>query len=91
MMLIVFKLSAQDDLIVSHSRFMQKSNPSFMGLNNMNKTGVLYNSIGLVSNQGIESRYFLELFRLTQTIFHLELTCIPIQWIMLDWFIQNLH
>ena len=57
-MLFIFKLSAQDDLIISHSRFMQKSNPSFMGLNNMNKTGVLYNSIGLVSNQGIESRYF---------------------------------
>ena len=49
---------AQDDLIVSRSRFMQKTNPSYLGLNNMNKTGVLYNTIGLVSNQGIESRYF---------------------------------
>tara|TARA_Y100001960_G_C14777535_1_gene884258 strand:- start:3966 stop:4889 length:924 start_codon:yes stop_codon:yes gene_type:complete len=37
---------------------MQKVNPSFMGINNMNKTGVLYNTVGLVSNQGIESRYF---------------------------------
>tara|TARA_B100000767_G_C19738749_1_gene525141 strand:+ start:115 stop:1128 length:1014 start_codon:yes stop_codon:yes gene_type:complete len=52
------KLIAQDDLIISHSRFMQKSNPSFLGVNNMNKTGVLYNSLGFVSNQGIESRYF---------------------------------
>ena len=49
---------AQDDLIVSRSKFMQKTNPSYLGLNNMNKTGVLYNTIGLVSNQGIESRYF---------------------------------
>ncbi|MBL30706.1 MAG: hypothetical protein CMC81_05675 [Flavobacteriaceae bacterium] len=49
---------SQDDLIVSRSRFMQKTNPSYLGLNNMNKTGVLYNTIGLVSNQGIESRYF---------------------------------
>ena len=32
---------AQDDLIVSRSRFMQKTNPSYLGLNNMNKTGVL--------------------------------------------------
>jgi hypothetical protein len=58
LLIFVFKLSAQDDLIISHSRFMQKTNPSFMGINNMNKTGVLYNSVGLVSNQGIESRYF---------------------------------
>ena len=54
----ISSIGAQDDLIVSRSRFMQKTNPSYLGLNNMNKTGVLYNTIGLVSNQGIESRYF---------------------------------
>ena len=37
LLIFVFKLSAQDDLIISHSRFMQKTNPSFMGINNMNK------------------------------------------------------
>ena len=40
LILLASKLSGQDDLIISHSRFMQKSNPSFMGINNMNKTGV---------------------------------------------------
>ncbi len=49
---------AQEDLIVSHSRFMQKVNPSAFGMNNMNKTGVLYNSLGLVGNTNIESKYF---------------------------------
>lgn len=49
---------AQEDIIVSHSRFLQKVNPSAFGMNNMNKTGVLYNSIGLVGNANIESKYF---------------------------------
>ena len=48
----------QEDVIVSHSRFMQKVNPSAFGMNSMNKTGVLYNSLGLVGNTTIESKYF---------------------------------
>lgn len=51
-------LIAQEDIIVSHSRFMQKVNPSAFGMNNMSKTGVLYNSVGLVGNSTIESKYF---------------------------------
>ena len=51
-------MTGQEDLIVSHSRFMQKVNPSFFGMNNMNKTGVLYNSVGLLGNVNIESKYF---------------------------------
>tara|TARA_Y100000389_G_scaffold204221_1_gene255657 strand:+ start:474 stop:1478 length:1005 start_codon:yes stop_codon:yes gene_type:complete len=53
-----FKIYGQEDLIVSHSRFMQKVNPSALGMNNINKTGVLYNSQGMVSNSRIESQYF---------------------------------
>ena len=52
------KMTGQEDLIVSHSRFMQKVNPSAFGMNNINKTGVLYNSQGMVSNSRIESQYF---------------------------------
>jgi hypothetical protein len=37
---------------------MQKVNPSAFGMNSMNKTGVLYNSIGLVGNTNVESKYF---------------------------------
>ena len=48
----------QEDIIVSHSRFMQKVNPSAFGMNNMSKTGVLYNSVGLVGNSTVESKYF---------------------------------
>ena len=49
---------SQEDIIVSHSRFMQKVNPSAFGMNNINKTGVLYNSQGMISNSRIESQYF---------------------------------
>ena len=42
--LIAFSFGwAQEDIIISHSRFMQKVNPSAYGMNNINKTGVLYN------------------------------------------------
>ena len=49
---------AQEDMIISHSRFMQKVNSSALGMNNINKTGVLYNSIGMNNSNRIESQYF---------------------------------
>ena len=57
---ILFSLRGygQEDMIISHSRFMQKVNPSAFGMNNINKTGVLYNSLGMVNNNRIESQYF---------------------------------
>ena len=48
----------QEDMIISYSRFMQKVNPSAFGINNINKTGVLYNSQALINNNRIESQYF---------------------------------
>jgi type IX secretion system PorP/SprF family membrane protein len=48
----------QEDVIVSHSRFMQKVNPSAFGMNNINKTGVLYNTVSIASNNTINSKYF---------------------------------
>ena len=57
--LIAFSFGwAQEDIIISHSRFMQKVNPSAYGMNNINKTGVLYNSASLVYNNSIVSNYF---------------------------------
>ena len=56
--LISFLGIGQEDMIISHSRFMQKVNPSAFGMNNINKTGVLYNSLGMVNNNRIESQYF---------------------------------
>ena len=40
---------AQDDYIVNHSKFMQKTNPSYFGFNSLNKVGVLYNQVKLLS------------------------------------------
>ena len=56
--LIPFFGIGQEDMIISHSRFMQKVNPSAFGINNINKTGVLYNSQALINNNRIESQYF---------------------------------
>ena len=38
LLLFIFKTFGQEDIIVSHSRFMQKVNPSFFFFFNMNKT-----------------------------------------------------
>ena len=56
--LIPFFGIGQEDMIISYSRFMQKVNPSSFGINNINKTGVLYNSQALTNNNRIESQYF---------------------------------
>ena len=56
--LFSFRGYSQEDMIISHSRFMQKVNSSAFGMNNINKTGVLYNSLGMVNNNRIESQYF---------------------------------
>lgn len=58
LLLLPFIGLGQEDMIISHSRFMQKVNPSAFGMNNINKTGVLYNSLGMVNTNRIESQYF---------------------------------
>ena len=63
--------NAQEDIIISHSRFMQKVNPSAYGMNNINKTGVLYNSASLVYNNSIESKYFFGAISFDQNNFSL--------------------
>jgi len=58
LLLFFSKGFGQEDVIVSHSRFMQKVNPSAFGMNNINKTGVLYNTVSIASNNTINSKYF---------------------------------
>jgi type IX secretion system PorP/SprF family membrane protein len=64
-------LKAQEDIIISHSRFMQKVNPSAFGMNSINKTGVLYNSASLIYNNSIESKYFFGAISFDQSNFSL--------------------
>lgn len=49
---------AQEDYFVGQSRFMQKINSSYLGVNSLNKVGVLYNVIRVNSNQNIDNKYF---------------------------------
>jgi len=51
-------LSAQEEYIVNHSKFMQKTNPSFFGFNSLNKVGVLYNSMKLNEYDKLDTKYF---------------------------------
>jgi type IX secretion system PorP/SprF family membrane protein len=51
-------LHAQEEYIVNHSKFMQKSNPSYFGFNSLNKVGVLYNSMKLNEYDRLDNKYF---------------------------------
>ena len=56
--LMMFTFSfAQDQYIVNHSKFMQKTNPSYFGLNSLNKTGVLYNQMKLNEFDKMDNKY----------------------------------
>ena len=48
---------AQDDYIVNHSKFMQKTNPSYFGFNSLNKVGVLYNQVKLNEFDKMDTKY----------------------------------
>ena len=50
-------LYAQEEYIVNHSKFMQKSNPSYFGFNSLNKVGVLYNTIKLNEYDKLDNKY----------------------------------
>ncbi len=43
--------------MISNSRYMQKSNPSYYGYNNLTKVGVLYNSISYGNFSNIDNKY----------------------------------
>jgi type IX secretion system PorP/SprF family membrane protein len=56
--LMLFFAQAQEDYFVAHSRFMQKENVSFFGFNNLNRVGVLYNTLQLNGTQNMDNKYF---------------------------------
>ena len=49
---------AQEDYFVGFTSLMQKKNPSYLGYNNLNKVGVLYNTINLNNNRQVDNKYF---------------------------------
>ncbi len=50
-------LIGQDDYVVNQAKFLQKSNPSFYGMNQLNRVGVLYNSIRVNDNIGMDNKF----------------------------------
>ena len=49
---------AQEENFVGQSRFLQKTNASFFGFNNLSRVGVLYNTFRVSSEQNIDNKYF---------------------------------
>ena len=47
----------QENFFASQSSFMQKTNPSYFGINNSNKIGVLYNSLAIDQNTNSDNKY----------------------------------
>ena len=53
----------QEDLFVGQTRFMQKINPSYFGFNNLNRVGILYNSMSVNNQQSeIDNNYIFGAF-----------------------------
>ncbi|MGB2397760.1 MAG: type IX secretion system membrane protein PorP/SprF [Flavobacteriaceae bacterium] len=61
LILFIFMMSvsvnAQDEYIINHSKFLQKTNPSYFGFNSLNKTGVLYNQMKLNEFDKMDNKY----------------------------------
>ena len=57
LLLLPLLVTAQDEYIVNHSKFMHKTNPSYFGLNNLNKVGVLYNQMKLNEFDKMDNKY----------------------------------
>lgn len=48
---------AQEDYVVNQSKFLQKTNPSFFGMNQLNRVGVLYNSLKINEATAMDNKY----------------------------------
>ena len=48
---------AQEDYIVNQAKFLQKSNPSSFGMNQLNRVGVLYNSLRINEATAMDNKY----------------------------------
>jgi type IX secretion system PorP/SprF family membrane protein len=58
LLFISMSVGAQEDYFVGQSRYLQKTNASYFGFNNLNKVGVLYNTLKVNSGQTIDNKYF---------------------------------
>ena len=52
-----FKGYSQEDYIVNQAKFLQKSNPSHFGMNQLNRVGVLYNSLRINEATAMDNKY----------------------------------
>jgi type IX secretion system PorP/SprF family membrane protein len=64
-------LSGQEESYNDQTRFIQKSNPSFFGVNQLNKTGVLYNSSKINNSVTMDNKYFFGSISFTDKKFSL--------------------
>ncbi len=55
--LFMNQIKSQEDYFLHQSRFMQKSNSSYFGMNSVNKVGVLYNSLSINETERIDNKY----------------------------------
>lgn len=65
-------LLAQEDYFASQSRFMQKTNFSYLGINNLNKIGVLYNSLAINQNTNSDNKYLFGVISFDENKFSLS-------------------
>jgi type IX secretion system PorP/SprF family membrane protein len=47
----------QEDYVVNQAKFLQKSNASFLGMNQLNRVGVLYNSLRVNESTAMDNKY----------------------------------
>ncbi len=50
-------VKAQDDYVVNQSKFIQKFNPSYFGVNQLNKVGVMYNALKINDFTTLDNKY----------------------------------
>lgn len=52
------KVLGQEDYVVNQAKFLQKFNPSSFGMNQLNRVGVLYNSLRVNEASAMDNKYF---------------------------------
>jgi type IX secretion system PorP/SprF family membrane protein len=52
------KVFGQEDYVVNQAKFLQKFNPSSFGMNQLNRVGVLYNSLRVNAASAMDNKYF---------------------------------
>lgn len=65
-------LTGQEDYFASQSRFMQKTNFSYLGINNLNKIGALYNSLAINQNTNSDNKYLFGVLSFDENKFSLS-------------------